>query len=90
MKNLLCCSQGPVLRHWLLLLYINDFHLCSDFFQFHLFADNANLFCEGKKLSTLIANINAELIKVHQWLRANKLSLNIEKSMLHFIQGKNN
>ena len=70
---------GPLL----FLIYINDFHKSSDLFDFHLFADDSNLFYEHKNLSTLQNIINTELLNIHTWLCANKLSLNIEKS--HFV-----
>ena len=50
------------------------------FFEFNLFADDASLFCEDTKLSSLRTTINSELDKVYHWLCANKLSLNIDKS----------
>ena len=62
------------------MLYINDFHCSSQLFDFHFFADDANLFDESKSLQILQNRINSELINVHTWLSANQLSLNIEKS----------
>ena len=69
--------QGSVL---LFLIYINDFQNSSDLFDFHLFADESNLFCEHKNISNLEKTFNNELCKVHTWLCANRLSLNIDKS----------
>lgn len=72
--------QGSVLGPLLFLLYINDFQNSSNVLDFHLFADDSNLFYSNKSLSDLEAKINIELQSVYNWLCANKLSLNIEKS----------
>ena len=72
--------QGSVLGPLLFLLYINDIHKCSSILDFHLFADDANLFFEHKSIADLQAVINEELSKVATWLYANKLSLNVKKS----------
>jgi hypothetical protein len=72
--------QGSVLGPILFLIYMNDFHHSSSLFDFHLFADDANLFYRNASLENLQSNLNHELDKVYIWLCANRLSLNIEKS----------
>ena len=71
--------QGSVLGPLLFLIYINDFQRCSSKLDFHLFADDSNLFYASKSLSGIESIINAELVHVKTWLSANKLSLNIAK-----------
>ena len=48
--------------------------------DFHLFADDSNLFYAHKSLQFLEMHLNEQLCKVGQWLRVNKLSLNVDKS----------
>ena len=83
--NYIVCGvpQGSVLGPLLFLVYINDFNNSSDLLDFHLFADDSNLFYAHKNLRSLEEHLNQQLINIHNWLCANKLSLNVDKS--HFV-----
>ena len=62
------------------LLYINDFRNCCRTFDFHIFADDTNLFYSNSCLTELEETINYNLTLVSNWLKANKFSLNIDKT----------
>ena len=72
--------QGSVLGTLLFLFYMNDFRKSSNNFEFHVFADDANLFYEAKNLSALETSVNCKLTNVYIWLCASRLSLNMDKS----------
>ena len=65
------------------MIYIDDFTNRSSIFDFHLFADDSNLFYTHGDLQHLEQNVNRELSEISLWLCANKLSLNITKT--HFV-----
>ena len=72
--------QGSILGPLLFLLYINDLTNVSSFFMPILFADDTNLFCTGTDLKEIIRLVNEEISKIYDWVNANKLSLNIDKT----------
>ena len=81
MSSIACgVPQGSVLGPLLFLLYIKDFNSSAEGIEFHLFADDSNLFYSHKNLHSLEEKLNHELININEWLRPNKLSLNVEKS----------
>ena len=45
-----------------------------------LFADDSNVFLSNKDPKLLLEQLNRELISVHDWVCANGLSLNLEKT----------
>ena len=91
MKLITCgVPQGSILGPLLFLLYINDIASVSNLFSI-LFADDTTLFYSSKSLQELATVVNNELRKVIEWLNANRLSLNIDKTnfMIFRPKGKN-
>ena len=67
---------GPLL----FILYINDMVHSSELFKFMNFADDTTLITNLKNEDTWNESLNNELANFHNWLTANKLSLNVNKT----------
>ncbi len=80
--------QGSVLGPLLFLIYINDMPISSKVLKFHLFADDTSIFFSHKDLNSLESTLNKELTGVSDWLSANRLTLNIDKSNILIITPK--
>ena len=79
--------QGSVLGPILFLLYINDLHNCiKNSTTFH-FADDTNLLNISHNYKK---EVNKDLKSLVQWLKANKISLNNDKTELIYFHKVNN
>ena len=82
-KTVTCrVPQGSVLGHLFFLIYINDIFLTTPKVSFHLFADGTCIFHSNKNYRKLEDEINTSLDNITNWLKANKLMINVKKSNL--------
>ena len=78
--------QSSILGPILFIIYVNDLPQCSNKFDFIMYADDTTLSSTIDSFSDINSNasadslINAEIGKVIEWLKINKLLLNKNKS----------
>ena len=81
--------QGSILGPLLFLIYINDLcTVCKNIIPV-LFADDTNLFSSGLDATGIQDGVNHDLAIITEWLKANKLSLNIKKTHYMCFSAKN-
>ena len=66
--------------HYYSFFYVNDIIHTSIILNFVLFADDTTILYSHKDLVNKIGMINNELQKVTDWFKANKLSINVDKT----------
>ena len=80
MTNDLGVPQGSVLGAILFVLYVNDMprQLLNAFIN--LFADDTLIYLHGNDIDAMRNEMNNELERINQWLKLNKLKLNVSKT----------
>ena len=69
--------QGSILGPLLFLSHMNDLTNVTATLNTVIFADDTNLFFSHSNCTELISIINFERTKISDWLKANRLSLNL-------------
>ena len=80
--------QGSCLEPLLFLIYINDLPRALKISRMSMFADDACLYHQSSDISLLSEAINKDLTYVDNWLKGNKLSINVIKTHSMLISTK--
>ena len=85
-KKIICdVPQGSVFEALLFILSINDIVNVCTILKLIMLADDTNVFASHKNADKLTSIVNIELIIVVNWLKINKLSLNVKNTLFCFI-----
>ncbi len=72
--------QGSILGPMLFLLYVNDLAEYLGGCKTSLFADDTTVYCSSNSLVEIVLSLRLEASNIIQWLRANRLTLNVTKT----------
>ena len=82
--------QGSVLGPLLFLLFINDLPKCCPDGKTRLFADDTTIFFHSDNIDNIITTGKNIMIQLTNWFKANKLTLNAEKSSFTIFKSSKN
>ena len=81
--------QDSILGPLLFLMYINGIQSELQHSKMTMFADDMAFYCHENSPTNLQSKLNADLAAITSWLHDNKLTLNVTKSKLLVIGGRN-
>ena len=75
--------QGSILGPLLFSIFTNDLIHVTEKLKFIMYADDTTIYFNLKDFdpATIEKDINSELEKINVWLKLNKLSLNVKKTI---------
>lgn len=80
--------QGSVLGPLLFLFYINDIiNELNEKCEIRLFADDMLIYTTGYSTAEISNNLNEQLVRVENWLKINKLKVNVDKTKVMLMRG---
>ena len=79
------CHTGLNIRALSFLYFVNDLPTVVDHAQINMYADDTVLHCCGEDLQCVQNDLQSDLYRVQGWLQANRLQLNILKSVLRIL-----
>ena len=72
--------QGSILGPMLFLVYVNDLYRYLGECKTSLYADDTAVYCLSESFVDIVLSLRIEASNIVQWLRANKLTLNVSKT----------
>jgi len=82
--------QGSILGPLLFLIYINDMQNCMKILNLVHFADDTTAYHSNSNVNTLVNEVNSELLRLNNWLKCNRLSLNVNKTFYMLFTDRRN
>ena len=81
--------QGSILGPLLFLIFINDIIKSLKYTKPIMFADDTNLIHSHPDIKILFKQVNEDLEAIDKWFKANKISLNLNKTKFVFFHNRN-